>query len=103
MEEDDPISAILKAMDDTDANDYTIDTSKWSISPGVSINDSSWSVVFDDYNDRSYGVLPIENNPAVYTSHVQREQHDKYPALKKAWEDYISMYNITQGEPPNVD
>jgi hypothetical protein len=54
-------------------------------------------------NDSTYGVVPEENNPLLYTSYEQREQHDKYPALKKAWEDYVKMFNLTKGEPPVVD
>jgi hypothetical protein len=47
--------------------------------------------------------MPEKDSPSVYTSFEQREQHEKYPALKKAWEDYLNMYNLTQGDPPIVD
>lgn len=85
------------------------------IEEGNTSNDVSWASVtpsfvninidLDDsvYTDISYGVAPEENNPAIYTSYEQREQHDKYPALKKAWEDYLAMFNLTKGEPPVVD
>lgn len=68
-------------------------------SPGVTIDTSDWDI----FTDKSYGVQPEEINSEIYTSHEQRKRHDKYPALQKAWEDYIHMYNITNGEPPNVD
>ena len=54
-------------------------------------------------NDSTYGVTPVEDNPEIYTSHKQRERHEKYPVLQKAWEEYLNMYNLTHGEPPNVD
>ena len=82
-------------------SDISNDISWVSITPSFSnIN------IFQDesiYTDISYGVSPEENNPAIYTSYEQREQHDKYPALKKAWEDYLTMFNLSKGEPPFVE
>lgn len=75
--------------------DITLDT---DIEPTWSVD----NIVFNN-SDSTYGLTPENTNPEVYTSYVQREQHDKYPALKKAWDDYIAMYNMTQGEPPIVD
>lgn len=76
-------------------------TTGFKISPGVYVNEWDVSHTFTDI-DYTYGVSPEDNNPSIYTSHEQRLQHDKYPALKKAWEDYIAMYNIVKGEPPIV-
>lgn len=53
--------------------------------------------------DNTFSIIPEKDNPSIYTSFEQREQHDKYPALKKAWEDYLNMYNLTQGDPPIVE
>lgn len=76
-------------------------------SPGVFITEmdiNEWGPHIEwTLSDSTYDVKPTERNPEVYTSHEQREQHDKYPALQKAWEDYIAMYNLTKGEPPYVD
>lgn len=69
----------------------------------VSANDNDFNIVFDDFSDTSFDVKPMENEPAVYTSHEQREQHEKYPALQKIWEDYLAMFALTKGEPPIVD
>lgn len=92
----------FKFTDETVIEDtQTSDDVSWNISPSfVNINiDLNDSV----YTDISYGVSPEENNPEIYTSYEQREQHDKYPALKKAWEDYLNMFNLTKGDPPIVD
>lgn len=73
------------------------------------INDASdvFTINFDvsasTYSDISYGISPEASNPEIYTSHEQRERHEKYPALQKAWEEYLNMYNLTHGEPPIVD
>lgn len=105
--EDDDLEKLLNqwAVTEDDSKNHS-----FSISPGVTIeeNDVSWispsfKIICDEYSDSSYGVHPEFDNPTIYTSHEQREQHDKYPALKKAWEDYLAMYNITKGNPPNVD
>lgn len=53
--------------------------------------------------DNTFSIIPEKDNPSIYTSFEQREQHDRYPALKKAWEDYLNMYNLTQGDPPIVE
>lgn len=83
----------------------TSDNLSWiNISPTESsIVNISFELDDSVYTDISYGVAPEENNPEIYTSHEQREQHDKYPALKKAWDDYLAMYNLSRGEPPYVD
>lgn len=83
----------------------------WTSSPGptvfvdniVSPANDNFNFVFDDLIDTSFDVKPMENEPAVYTSHEQREQHEKYPALQKIWEDYLAMFALTKGEPPIVD
>lgn len=69
----------------------------------VASNDNTVDIMFDDFSDTSFDVKPMENEPAVYTSHEQREQHEKYPALQKIWEDYLAMFALTKGEPPIVD
>lgn len=95
----------------------TVNSSKL---PNANVDDFFWAVTGDgsDYysspnfkiyvdqlndNDSSYGVVPMDNEPAIYTSYEQREQHDKYPALQKLWEDYLAMYALTKGDPPIVD
>lgn len=86
-----------------DNTDYSVDLdiSKYTIT--VTGDDTfNWLNVDEKY-DNSYSIVPESNNPTIYTSFEQREQHDKYPALKKAWEDYLNMYNLTQGDPPIVD
>jgi hypothetical protein len=100
-------------MEPEDNLDYiTVDTGPSSISwvDAITVtpdDTETYSINFDlsdsVYTDISYGVTPEENIPSVYTSYEQREQHEKYPALKKAWEDYLNMYNLTQGDPPIVD
>lgn len=94
MEEDDEISKIIEQL--------TEEGSGFKVSPGVTIDDWDVSHVFTDI-DYTYGVSPEATNPEVYTSHEQRAQHEKYPALKKAWEDYLHMYNLTKGDAPIVD
>jgi hypothetical protein len=89
-----------------------------SISPGVTVGDDdtdfTWTITGDDngfdlgnitlnnYDDVTYSIKQVENEPAIYTSDVQREQHEKYPALQKLWDDYLLMYALTKGEPPVV-
>lgn len=68
----------------------------------VAANDNNF-IVDDIFADSTFGVTPTEKEPTVYTSYEQREQHEKYPALQKAWEDYLAMYALTKGEPPIVD
>lgn len=78
-----------------------IDLSKYTISIS---GDDTFSWIDDSVKyDNTFSIIPEKDNPSVYTSFEQREQHDKYPALKKAWEDYLNMYNLTQGEPPIVE
>ena len=87
-----------------DTSDYTIsdvDLVKYTIT--VTGDDTfSWGDDGSKY-DSTFSIMPEKDSPSVYTSFEQREQHDKYPALKKAWEDYLNMYNLTQGDPPIVD
>lgn len=87
-----------------DVSEYSIsniDLSKYTISVS---GDDTFNWLDDSVKyDNTFSVIPEKDNPSVYTSFEQREQHDKYPALKKAWEDYLNMYNLTQGEPPVVD
>lgn len=91
------ISGDLSHIDNmnTNGSGYTIDISN--------ITYNGWEFLDVDTNDHSFGVIPDINNPSIYTSHEQREQHNRYPALQKAWEDYVNMYNLTQGEPPIVE
>ena len=90
------------------ADDYStaepFDISKYITNIDVS-GDDTFDFILDTHTryDNSYGVVPVPENPTVYTSYEQRELHEKYPALQKAWEDYLNMYNLTQGEPPIVD
>jgi hypothetical protein len=87
-----------------DTSDYTIsdvDLGKYTITV---TGDDTFSWVDDGSKyDSTFSIMPEKDSPSVYTSFEQREQHDKYPALKKAWEDYLNMYNLTQGDPPIVD
>ena len=93
--------------DSNSTYDYTEHKITWNISNAnvsyVAANDNDFNIVFDDLIDTSFGVKPVDNEPAVYTSYEQREQHEKYPALQKIWEDYLAMFALTKGEPPNVD
>jgi hypothetical protein len=82
-------------VSDIDLSKYIInitsdDTYEWAVDTGTSY-------------DNSFGIIPEVAQPTVYTSYEQRALHEKYPALKKAWEDYLNMYNLTQGEPPIVE
>ena len=87
-----------------DPNLTVTDSSKWRISPAMAGDESSWSVVFDEYStDISYNLKPEQGVPEVYTSQDQRDRHDKYPALQKAWEDYIALFALSKGEPPIVE
>lgn len=86
------------------SNAGTINTAAWNITfSSVSANDNDFNIVLDDFSDTTFSITPVENEPAVYTSHEQREQHDKYPALQKMWEDYLTMFALTKGEPPIVE
>lgn len=94
MENDDVSKFIQEYIEvvDTDTtydSDVTID-----------IGNISWTI---SDSDISFNIVPEDTSPEIYTSHEQRDQHEKYPALKKAWEDYLSMYNLTKGDPPIVD
>lgn len=94
MENDDVSKFIQEYIEvvDTDTtydSDVTID-----------IGNISWTI---SDSDSSFNIVPEDTSPEIYTSHEQRDQHEKYPALKKAWEDYLSMYNLTKGDPPIVD
>lgn len=75
-----------------------------SISVGnITIESISDSMFDDSIIDTTYNICPTDLEPTVYTSYEQRAQHEKYPALQKAWEDYLTMYALTKGEPPIVD
>lgn len=81
------------------------DISWTSINPASPLDIVNIKIDLDEsiYSDISYGISPVDTAPAVYTSYEQREKHEKYPALKKAWEDYLNMFTLTEGEPPNVN
>jgi hypothetical protein len=68
----------------------------------LDVDDDDYKIDFN-ISDASYDIVSTGTNAEIYTSYQQREQHDKYPALQKAWDDYIAMYNLTKGEPPIVD
>jgi hypothetical protein len=106
-------------MDPDDNMNYQItfdvveyDEAEYTVS-NVDIGNYSINVTSDDsfdfilntksQYDNTFSVVPEKDNPSIYTSFEQREQHDRYPALKKAWEDYLNMYNLTQGDPPIVE
>ena len=95
MGDEDDIEAIIANI----ANDPGSFT--WSTAPD---NDNylDFKIVADEYSDYSFGISQDPLEKAIYTSYEQREQHDKYPALQKAWEDYLAMYALTKGEPPIV-
>ena len=101
MEHEDDLKDIL-VFDDCYDNNMSTTT------PSISIGNISVST-FDDFIfdtsiiDTTYNIQPSDNEPSVYTSHEQRQQHEKYPALEKAWNDYLAMYALTKGEPPIVD
>jgi hypothetical protein len=106
MDPDDNMNFNITVSGDTNVTeDYNVvDISKYTIN--ISDDDTfQWAV--DDIDtvkyDNTYSIMPEKDSPSVYTSFEQREQHEKYPALKKAWEDYLNMYNLTQGDPPIVD
>lgn len=92
--------------DSPDLTEYTtvsdVDFSKYNISI---TSDDTFDFVLDikSQYDNTFSIIPEKDNPSIYTSFEQREQHDRYPALKKAWEDYLNMYNLTQGDPPIVE
>lgn len=90
---------IANSFDECTVSD--IDLSKYRISV---TGDDTFSWIDDGSKyDSTFSILPEKNNPSVYTSFEQREKHNKYPALQKAWEDYVNMYNLTEGEPPIVE
>jgi hypothetical protein len=93
---------INKLFESLTLDDVTTSIHTPIASPGVGTYDIEWSISNIDI-DTTYDIQPEESSPEVYTSHEQRIQHDKYPALQKAWEDYLNMYNLTKGSPPNVE
>lgn len=76
---------------------------KWSISSGVTVDDHSWSVIFDELHDYNSDLTKVGGAPEIYITAEQQERHDKYPALQKAWEDYIALFALSKGEPPVVE
>lgn len=96
MGDEDDIEAIIANI----ANDPGSFT--WSVTPDND-NNIDFKIIMDEYSDYSYNITPLPNEEAIYTSQQQREQHEKYPALQKAWEDYLAMFALTKGEPPIVD
>jgi len=102
MDPDDVIKYQV-VCDTTTAEDYSVDfdPDKYTI---TITGDDTFNWLNDSVKyDNTFSIIPEKDNPSVYTSFEQREQHDKYPALKKAWEDYLNMYNLTQGDPPIVE
>jgi hypothetical protein len=101
--ENDDVTKYQVVCDTSVTDDYSVDLdlSKYTISVS---GDDTFTWLDDSVKyDNTFSIMPESNHPAVYTSYEQREQHEKYPALKKAWDDYLNMYNLTQGEPPIVD
>jgi hypothetical protein len=93
---------ITTSGDLDDGSDYiTIDFSDRA----NTIDINSWTAISPSgvTYDTTFGLYPDDINREIYTSHEQRCRHEEYPALKKAWDDYLNMYNLTHGEPPIVD
>jgi hypothetical protein len=106
MENDDNMNVSITVNGDLDVTEaYTIDDldlDKYIIN--ITKDDAfRWNLDTGSSYDNSFGIIPEAAHPTVYTSYEQRALHEKYPALQKAWEDYLNMYNLTQGDPPIVD
>ena len=102
MENDDDITITISGDLDIIDNVMNNDGSAYSLDIS-NITQSAWEFLDVDSTDQTFSIVPEDNNPSIYTSYEQREKHNKYPALQKAWEDYVNMYNLTQGEPPIVE
>lgn len=49
------------------------------------------------YNvDGEWKVIPAEKDPRV--TKKMKELHDRFPALQKAWDEYMTLYNMCCGE-----
>lgn len=94
-------TAVNDDLNITEEYSVDVDLSKYTISI---TGDDTFTWLDDSVKyDNTFSIMPEKENPSVYTSFEQREQHEKYPALKKAWEDYLNMYNLTHGDPPIVE
>ena len=92
LEDEGPQSPGVNTWANIAANDNSLDLFKID---SVDLDLPAW--------DTTYDLKPETNEPAVYTSHEQRVRHEQYPAVQKAWEDYLTLFALSNGEPPFVE
>ena len=90
----------LSGIDYSESDDVSVDYSVKYANQRIAASDTSinWTSPFTTYGDYSTTMLGVD--PQICLSDKQAEAHEKFPALKEAWDIYQSMYMMVKNKEP---
>ena len=93
-------SDIYQVSVDDAISDVSVDYSVKYANLRIAVSDTSidWTSPFTTYGDYSTTMLGVD--PQICLSDKQAEAHEKFPALKEAWDIYQSMYMMVKNKEP---